>query len=191
MSFLLVRAILWTAALSVLALGAATDLRDRIIPNEAVILIAVLGLALCFVSRPGSMELNLLTSVILLCSLWPLVQYDILGGGDAKLIAAVTLLVPPDRIGVLLIEIALAGGVLSAIYLAAHRALQRMRVAQPDSSRLADVWPPYGFARFLHTERIRITTENSVPYALAVLGGVGFHVANELYQCLSATSCSL
>lgn len=192
MSLLFVlRVILWAAVLLLLAVSAATDLRDRIIHNEVVILTAVIALALGLVSRFGLMGLGLAISFVLFCGLWILVRYDFLGGGDAKLITAATLLVPPDRIGPLLIEIALAGGVVSGIYLAAYRALQRIRVAQCNAAQLTDVWPRRGLGRLLHNERIRIAGENSVPYALAVLGGVSFHVASELYQCLSATSCSL
>ena len=191
MSFVPVLTMLWTVALLLLAFSAATDLRDRIIFNEAVVLIAAVGIALGLVSRPGSMWVSLPISFALLCSLWPLVHYDFLGGGDAKLIAAVTLLVPPDRVGSLLIEIALAGGVLSALYLAAYHTLQRMRVAQGNASQVVDIWPTRGLANVLRNERSRIAAENSVPYALAVLGGVGVHIAVELYRCLSAISCSL
>jgi prepilin peptidase CpaA len=189
MSLILIRAFLWAACLLLLAAGAATDLRDRIIPNEAVILIAIGGFALGLISRSGSAWISLLASVVLFGALWTLVYRDFLGGGDAKLIAAVTLLVPPDRIGLLLMEIALAGGVLSVAYLAAYGVLRRTPVSQ--CGALSAACPTSGFDRFLISERARIVTGQSVPYALAVLGGVCIYVASECYRCLFATSCSL
>ena len=187
MSLLLIRTALWAAILLVLIASARIDLRERIIRNEAVIFVAVCGIALGLASRPGSAWVSLLVSVVLLCGLWILANYDYLGGGDAKLIAAVTLLVPPDRIGLLLIEIALAGGVVSGAYLAAAHARKRVRNAVP----VPVACPTRMLNRLLCSEFARITDENSVPYALAVLGGVGFYVVSELYRCLFGTFCSL
>jgi len=189
MSLFLIRTMLWLASMVLLAVIAATDLRDRIIPNEAVILIAISGFALSLVTRPGSVWVSLLASVVLLGALWTLVYRDVLGGGDAKLIAAVTLIVPPDRIGLLLLEIALAGGVLSVAYFAAYCVLRRAPVSQCIAVNAA--CPTSGFNRFLRSERARIITGQSVPYALAALGGVCIYVVNECYRCLFATSCSL
>jgi prepilin peptidase CpaA len=187
MSLLFIRTALWAAILLVLIASARIDLRERIIPNEAVIFVAVCGIALGLASRPGSVWVSLPVSVVLFCGLWILANYDYLGGGDAKLVAAVTLLVPPDRIGLLLIEIALAGGVVSGAYLAAVHARKRVRNAVP----VPVACPTRMLNRLLCSEYARITEESSVPYALAVLGGVSFYVVSELYRCLFATFCSL
>jgi len=189
MTLLIIRTILWSASLGLLVVCAGTDLRKRIILNEMVILIAAIGLALSLTSHPGRVWVGLLAAFILLCGLWVLVGYDLLGGGDAKLIAAVTLLVPPDRIGLLLLSIALAGGLLSGAYLAAHRMANRSPLPR---CAAADIpYPTSGFNRFLRNEHARIATGESVPYALAVLGGVSVYLTYGLYQCSFATSCLL
>jgi prepilin peptidase CpaA len=154
-------------------------------PERAVLFIAC-GIALGLVTRPGSVWVSLV-SVVLFCGLWILANYDYLGGGDAKLVAAVTLLVPPDRIGLLLIEIALAGGMVSGAYLAAARIQRRVRNTVPIPAACRSGRRN----RLLRSECARITYESSVPYALAVLGGVGFYVVSELSRCLFATFCSL
>jgi len=192
MSVPFIRLALWAAILLVLVASARTDLRERIIPNEAVIFIAICGVALGLLARPGSVWVSLSVSIVLFCGLWILVNYDYLGGGDAKLVAAVTLLVPPDRIGLLLIEIALAGGVVSGAYLAAAYALKRMHLSQGGVVPVRVARRTRGSERLLPSEYDRmIAAENSVPYALAVLGGVGFHLLSELYRCSFAISCSL
>jgi prepilin peptidase CpaA len=179
---------LWSAVAALLVFSARVDWRERIIPNEAVLAVAVCAIALGLLTRPGSVWISLSISVVLFAGLWILANRDFLGGGDAKLIAAVTLLVPPNRVGMLLIAIALAGGVVSLAYLAAAHAARRMPavgVVAVEASR-----PARKSNRMLRGEVTRVADENSVPYALAVLGGVGFHVASELYRCLCVTSCS-
>jgi prepilin peptidase CpaA len=191
MSSFLIHTALWGASLFVLAASARADLRERIVPNESVIVIAACGLALTLVSRPEAAWLSLSIAALLLLGLLTLAHYDLLGAGDAKLIAAVTFLVPPDRVGLLLVEIALAGGFLSAAYLAAHHALKRAQLAEVEAVPIKRTCAIGAFDRLLRIEQARIVSDNSVPYALAVLGGVSFYIASELYQCLFATSCSL
>lgn len=120
MSIILVRCVLWTAILVLLCASARTDLADRIIPNRFVILIATAALLLSAMIRPELIWLNLLIAFIVFVLLGTLVHYGFLGAGDAKLITAVTLFVPPSHISQLLITISLAGGLLSAAYLAAY-----------------------------------------------------------------------
>ncbi len=184
---LIVRTALWVATLFVLAVSAGTDVRHQIVPNKAVIFVAAAGLGLSLVSRPESTWVSLLVSVVVLCGLGILAHSDFLGGGDAKLIAAVTLLVPPDRIEVLLLAIALAGGVLSAIYLVTYRALKPARLPQGKAPQLQG----HRADQLRQGERALFVADNSLPYGLAVFGGVSVYVASEFYQCLFATSCSL
>lgn len=176
-----IRVLLWGACLFLLAASAATDLRGRIIPNQFVILIAAVGLTFGLISWPGLMWVSLLISVILFLGLGTLTHFGFIGGGDAKLVATVTLLVPPDRIGLLLMEIAFAGGLLSAAYLSAYYALRQAPISQASAAKAAPATSAFG--RFLGDERVRIIAGQSVPYALAILGGVTFHVVCEFYQC--------
>jgi prepilin peptidase CpaA len=189
MSLVLIRALLWAACLFLVAASAATDLRDRIIPNRFVIMVAVAGLVVCVVSRPELAWLSIFISAVVFLSLGTLTHFGFLGGGDSKLISALTLFVAPGQVGLLLIEIVLAGGLLSIAYLVGYGALRRM----PHSLGAA-VTPPnatHWLKRFIFAERERIATGQSVPYALAILAGVIFHIATELHQCFYAISCSL
>ena len=179
----------WPVSLFLLAVGARTDLKDRIIPNELVAAVAAIGLAQGLVARPGLVWLSLIAAAVVFCGLGVLSHFKVIGGGDTKLISAATFLVPPDRVGQLLIEIALAGGLLSCFYLAAHYRLKSQRASR---SATLEVAPrESGHARMIETERIRITAGDSLPYAVAVLGGVSIYIAREFFQCLYAMSCSL
>lgn len=189
MSLLLIPVIALTASLIVLGVCAGMDLKDRLIPNELVIAVAVIGFAQGLVSRTGTVWLSLLAAVLVFFGLGILSHYKIIGGGDLKLISAVTLLVPPDRVGQLLLEIALAGGLLGLFYLAAHRWLKSLPASQSAPVEIASSTSP--LAQMIRTERVRIVAGDSLPYALAVLGGVASYIAIEFYQCFSTTSCSL
>jgi prepilin peptidase CpaA len=168
----------WLTSLSLLSVAAGTDLKDRRIPNEIVAAVAAIGLTQGLIARPGQVWLSLLVAFVVFCGLGVLSYYRIIGGGDLKLISAVTLLVPPERVGQLLIEIALAGGVLGCFYLLARYAL---RSASATSSGAAEVVrPEAGFALTIQTERVRIAAGGSLPYALAVLGGALIYVTREL-----------
>lgn len=188
MALFIMLAMSWGVSLAALLLGAATDLKDRIIPNKLVLLIAASGLTASLVLRPELVWVSLLGAVLVLVGLGVLSHYDLLGGGDVKLVSALTLLVPPHHIGVLLIAIALAGGALGCIYYTLRCVLKRQG-ARSDPSSLDR--PPGGFQGLLTRERTRIAAGEPMPYALAVLGGVAGYIAGVVPQCLSATSCSL
>jgi prepilin peptidase CpaA len=188
MGFLL-HIISWLASLLLLARSAGTDLKERRIPNELVAAVAVIGLALGLIARPGLVWFSLLVAVVVFCGLGVLSHYKFIGGGDLKLISAVTLLVPPERVGQLLIEIALAGGVLSCFYLAARYALKSLPASPTGAVEIAS--PKIGLVLAIKTERGRIAAGDPLPYALAVLGGVCIYIAREFFQCFYAMSCSL
>lgn len=184
MSFVLIRTLLWTAALCVLAAASIVDLRRRIIPNEASVFIAASGLALALFSRPGTTWISLSIAVGLFVALALASHTAAIGGGDVKLIAAVSLLVPPQGLAALLLGIALAGGLLSLVYLGLRRLFGagRSRPTRPVRGH---------FGGFLRAERDRILASRTVPYSLAVLAGVVAYVLSELSQCSSETHCLL
>jgi prepilin peptidase CpaA len=171
-----------TASLILLGVSAGIDLRDRLIPNELVIAVALIGLAQGLASRPEAVWLSLLAAVIVFFSLSIFAHYKIIGGGDMKLITAVTFLVPPDRVGHLLIGIVLAGGVLSCFYLAARYGLKRLPASRSAAAAVAPSASASGLARMIWTERARIAAGSPMPYALAVLGGVIVYTAMEFFQ---------
>lgn len=104
-------------ALAILALAAAIDVKKRTIPNGLVLGIMATGLAIGLIDNgPGALLISVATAVALLVALATLARRDKIGGGDAKLIAATTLLVAPSQIFALITVIALAGGVLAILY---------------------------------------------------------------------------
>ncbi len=194
MSLILARTILWAAVLAVLAIAAGIDLQRRIIPNEAVALVAAGGAILSLLSRPGSAPVSLLLCMLVFLALLVAAHLNALGAGDAKLVAAATLLVPPDRVAALLMAIALTGGLLSVVYLAAFHGLKHARAAKRHGTHTTSDGgrhPAGSFAQFRRAGTARMRAGYSVPYAVAVLGGVALYLASELYQCSSGIFCSL
>jgi len=106
----------------------------------------------------------------------------ILGFGDVKLIAAASLLVGPGHVAGLLVAIALAGGVLSVVYLGGYFALRQLPV------RAAGVARRGVLRRLVRIERARIAAGRSVPYGVAICGGVATFAAGEALQWFSAMS---
>jgi prepilin peptidase CpaA len=176
-------------SLVALCMAATIDLRHRIVPNRLVIVIAACGVGLRLWSAPGLTGFSLLAAALIVIALGRLAYHEWIGGGDAKLIGAVTLLVPLSGVGMLLLNIAIAGGLLSCAYVAARYTVTASPVPQPCA---ADVHRgKLRLQRLLRGERRRIAGGEPMPYALAVLGGVIYRIISEAVQCLSATFCLL
>lgn len=124
----------WLASLliAVLALlllwGAVTDLRSRTISNRLNLAIALLvplwwwanGLTL----YPDiALQIGLALAVFALFAL--LFALGMMGGGDVKLLGALALWLPPEAMLVLLIIMALAGGMVTVATVAHHRIARR------------------------------------------------------------------
>ena len=178
-------AVFWPASLALLLAGAGSDLRDRRIPDKVAIAIAAIALAQGLLVRPGSVWLSLVVASLVFCGLAVLSHHRIVGGGDVKLIGAATLLVPPTHVGRLLVDIALAGGVLGGLYLAARLGLRNL----PALAVSPIARPASGLALAMKAERRRIRAGAPMPYALAIFGGACLYVANEIVSCSSASSC--
>jgi prepilin peptidase CpaA len=185
MSFVIIPKILWAISLIALLLSAANDLKERIIPNELVLVIALSALLLCLAMRPGQIGLSLVAGALVFLALGVLCHCEAIAGGDAKLMAAVTLLVPAGDIGELLLRIALAGGVLSCVYLGASYMVRNSCRPSGDASPGNAVSSITEWAR---GETIRIASRKQVPYAIAILGGVIWYVSRESLSCSSAMS---
>jgi prepilin peptidase CpaA len=185
----IMHALPWLVSLVALFVCAANDLKHRIIPNRWVVLIAASGLALALALRPEQVWISLLATAVILVGLGVLAHFDLIGGGDVKLISALTLLVPLEQIGSLLILIALAGGVLGCFYFAARYRLQRAPAPQNDPGGSGR--PASRLQHLVARERARIAAGEHMPYALAIFGGLISYIARELPQCFSATSCSV
>jgi Flp pilus assembly protein protease CpaA len=188
MSFLPISATLLAAGLAGLAAASVTDIRERLIYNEIVVYVLAVGVALRLVSTPGSLWLSLAGALVLLVILGQFARFNVIGGGDAKLIAATMLLFPPQYDAELMTNIAVAGGVLSCVYLAARIALRR-RI--PVRTGLRGKAPADQFGGVLGSEFAKITAGEPMPYALAILAGTILSIGNEAVRCISATSCLL
>jgi prepilin peptidase CpaA len=168
MNSALIHSVLCTIVFAGLLWGAITDLKERIIPNELTIVIALSGLVLCIAGRQNQIGLSLFAVAAVFLGAAFLCRYGMIGGGDVKLLAAVTLLVPPHEVGMLLMNIALAGGILSCIYLGASFVVG----GAPLESASTGAGAGGVLSRWFKLESARIASRKQVPYAIAILGGV-------------------
>jgi prepilin peptidase CpaA len=148
------------------------DLKRRIIPNELVILVAVCGLGACLSTRPSDAALSLLVAGGVFFALAWCCRRNWLGGGDVKLMTALTLAVPASEVGALLVAISVAGAILCCAYLTARLALTTFRLVPAGPAPAAADAP---LLAWVHAESARIMEGRSVPYALAIFGGFVYH----------------
>jgi prepilin peptidase CpaA len=182
-------AVFWAIALMALLASTYTDVKDRIIPNELVGLAAGCGLALSLITRPELAWIGALAAVLALFALGTLAHHGLIGGGDVKMIAAVTLLFHPTQIGTLLLFIVMAGGVLSCIYIAARYALQKCQAGQNYLPTAAVSHSDTDRQGWLAGECARIATGGPMPYGVAIFAGVAGLLARETPRCLPADFC--
>ena len=157
-------------ALIALALVAsAYDVTQRTIPNWATAAGSVAGVALAWLGGGSTAALHLLTAaLVLLCGL-PLYTRGVLGGGDVKLLVAVSALLGPRLLPAALALTALAGGVIALIEAVRRGVLLPLVLEGRDAlfrfARLAD-----GGGQL----RAAAAASLNVPYGLAIgIGAVG------------------
>lgn len=154
--------LLIASATAVLVFAAGRDVATRRIPNRLPAVLVLLGAALQL--HAGQLGLALAAAAAVFGGLYAVWLLGWIGGADVKLLAAAALLVPPDRVGALLLAVSLAGGVLAAAYLL----LARLRPRPPVG--------PRGHARgtldrVLRAEARRIRRGGPLPYAVAIGAG--------------------
>lgn len=149
-------------ALAALAAAALRDVACRAIPNPIAAVVALAGLArqLAF----GAPLPALLAAGCVLVAATLLWLRGLLGGGDVKLLAAASLLVPAAGVPALLLAVALAGGVLAGVHM-----LLRARLAAPGA-----VAPRAALLRILRCEAWRIRRGAPMPYGVAIAAGAAF-----------------
>lgn len=153
------------ALLTALALAALSDMRCRRIPHMLVAVIAVLWLATVPALGPSAAAAALATAVGVLAAGILVWRCGWLGGGDVKLIAALSLWAGPHQVAGLLLTIALSGGALALLVMLRDRVLQTplCMIAQVHAARLAPAavrlpaWSP--------------AAARSLPYGVAVACG--------------------
>lgn len=169
--------ILQATAIATLALAAKADIRERIIPNRLVLIVLTIGAALRLLTAPELIAISLAITTVLFFLLGVLGHFGVVGGGDVKMISAATLLVSPERVFPLMIAIAIAGGVLSAVYFAARWSLGKSEFATAQASNLqTGSTRPGLFGR----EAANIRSGEPMPYGVAIFAGVVFCIASEV-----------
>ena len=139
------------AIAALLVAAAVSDFRRFTIPNWIVLSLIVLWLFRLAVSAIAGtallpMTVSALAALAVLAAGAFVFQHGWLGGGDVKLLAATVLWLPAGQAVGFLSLVALLGGALAAVVVAAARLL-RPAVAGPDGSRpVAGLRLPYGIA---------------------------------------------
>jgi prepilin peptidase CpaA len=165
------------AIATAMVVAAGVDISRRIIPNEAVVVVAVAGLLIRLLSpsEPAVWQ-SIVAALAILVTLGLLGGHGFLGGGDVKMISAASLAVPVQDVLSLLLNIALAGGVVSLFYLgrALAAAARSRRAVGGESAALRSV-----------------DFSASLPYGAAILlGMVSLHVERAI-QCSAVDYCWL
>lgn len=103
-----------------LVIASVSDIRHRRIPNWSVLAIAALFIPWAFFVNPASVLPSLSAGAVALVIGLILYAFRIVGAGDSKLLAVVALFAGMDHLLQLMVLIALVGGVIALISLAAR-----------------------------------------------------------------------
>jgi prepilin peptidase CpaA len=148
-------------AVPLLLYAAARDIATRLIPDEVSLAIVAAGIATRLFEGWQQAGMSLLVGVLLFVVLLLLAMRGMIGGGDAKLIAAMATGLPPAETWNFIVATVLAGGVLAVGYLVARRLMPQPRLA-PGAPMLR---------RLLAVEAWRIRRRGPLPYAVAIAAG--------------------
>jgi len=156
----------WTLplpALLLLAFAAWRDVATRTIPNRVSLALAVLGLAFRMTEGWTAVLTSLAAAAALFLVLFACHARGLLGGGDVKLLTALSLGLAPIDSWNLLLATAIAGGFLAFLYLT----LQRLRLERRSIDTHASA-----LRRVLAVEVRRIRQRGPMPYGVAIaIGG--------------------
>jgi prepilin peptidase CpaA len=164
---------IWTSPLSSTVLmicvllllgGGLHDLIARSIPNAIPAAVTLLGVATRLLN--GEVVGAVVAGFLVFVSAVFCWRRGWLGGGDVKLLAAAALALPPVSVLPFIAAVAIAGGVLALMYLA----------ARPLTSSHPATRPAGLFARALRVERWRIGRGGPLPYACAIAAGFVFAI---------------
>lgn len=155
----------WAAFGGLLIFAAINDARQYIIPNwVSLTLIALyilyISLAYALVGSDQSLDHGLehiATALLVTAIFFVLFALGHMGGGDVKLIGAISLWAGPQWVIPFLLITAIAGGLLSFVWLLKHRSKQKRLsstsrraalIAHPDGTVKTGIKPalPYGIA---------------------------------------------
>ncbi|RMD88735.1 MAG: pilus assembly protein CpaA [Alphaproteobacteria bacterium] len=111
----------YTILFALLGWAVWTDLRSRLIPNRIPLAVILLFIPAAWSGVVGEVWMHLAVFVAVLIVSVAFFAFGILGGGDAKLIPAVSLWAGSDRLVPFLVVMTLTGGLLALILLVRRR----------------------------------------------------------------------
>jgi prepilin peptidase CpaA len=144
-----------------LLFAAWRDISTRVIPDLLVLAIATLGIADRLFLGWGAVLEAALAALLLFLILLACAMRGWLGGGDAKLAAALALGLPPAATWDFVTATTLAGGLLALGYLNGRRL----------APRLAPGCAAHPFGRILAVEAWRLRRGGPLPYGVAIAAG--------------------
>jgi prepilin peptidase CpaA len=181
-------AALWLVALIALANATARDLKERLVPNRLVLMVLCTAIGVRIVNDTAVIGWSILATAIVGLILYGLADLSWIGWGDAKMTAAASLLVPPLMVVPLMLEIAIAGGLLGCLYLFARLAVKRGALGHSTVGRRRLTEGTFG--KLVSSEAARIKAHEPMPYAFAIFGGVAYQFVGQVIGCYSAMHCS-
>jgi prepilin peptidase CpaA len=165
----ILHAVALSAGAAILVVAGLHDVAARTVPNRLALAVAAAGIVARVLDADLPMSLVAALAVFAAAALcW---HRGWMGGGDVKLLGAVAILVPPQSALALVVDIALAGGILALTYLLLYATLP----APAASARRPQSFP----ARAWRAERWRIARRGPIPYASAIAVGALFCLLGE------------
>lgn len=161
----LVADLLLVLCAALLLFAAVHDVIARTIPDVVPLGILAAGLVLHLISGHILLPLAVTVGVAAVCGM--LYWLRVMGGGDVKLLVAIAWLLPPGAVPVALLAIALAGGVLAALFLVLQPRLRGRNLGP--AGRSAPL-----LRRAYAAELWRIRRGGPLPYAVAISAGTLF-----------------
>src|ERR1035437_5390605 len=111
------------AGVAAFGVGGLWGIRGRLLPNRYILIALVLGFIQSASRSLPEFIGGVAVAVMAFPLLWLLVCRDFLGGGDAKMFPAASLLVPLHDLPTLMITIGISGGILALVFLVVRNSL--------------------------------------------------------------------
>ena len=147
-------------AVTILAIVAYGDVRFRRIPNVLSLAIAVLGIGrLLLVDDAVAAGCTLASGLLTFAVTFLLFWRDVIGGGDAKLISAMALLIGHEQLLNFLFWMSISGGLLALVVFAHDKVNQTLGRALPLAA---------GPSHCVTGGLVRGGEKTTVPYGVAV-----------------------
>jgi prepilin peptidase CpaA len=151
------------AAASILCLAALHDIAARTVPDWMPSTLSVVGIIERILD--GRLVAGLLAGLMVFVLTGICWRRGWLGGGDVKLLGAAAIAVPPVVVAPFAVAVALAGGLLSLMYLVAGRLMPKPATPHPTGRQAAIL------SRITRVESWRLRRGGPLPYAVAIAAG--------------------